>query len=1579
MFRSHSLSRALSLLIFLVNFRPKISRVLIVATALCYSITGYSLSQSPKFKSEPVDTGVYNELYEYNIETAGSGNLTTEIILSSGKPPAGVILEDLGNRTAKLFGVPQETGAFPIELTVRDVADPSNADTQAFELNISKATALVYLSDLTTVYTGNPVIVTALTDPEDLDLEITYDGVSDPPADAGDYKVLAEVQDINYKGSASSDLSIAKSEAKVTLSDLTQTYTGNPLVPTATTDPEGLDVDFTFNGSSERPVNAGTYEVTATVDDPNYEGSASGTFTITKASASVVLSDLNKPYNGNPQAPSVTTEPENLNVDLTFNGSSEKPVNTGTYEVTATINDTNYKGTATNNFTISKGTATVILSDLNKPYNGNPQSPTVKTEPEGLSYTITFDGSEEAPSAVGNYAVEVIINDTNYEGSANETFTISNSEATITLSAMTQTYTGSQLLPTATTDPPDLAVKFTFDGVSTAPTNAGSYALVATIDDPDYSGSASGTFKIEKAEAKITLTDLNKKYTGSPQSPTVTTEPQGLSYNITYNGSEEEPTAVGSYAVEVTITDPNHQGFASGTFTISSNEGSVTLTEMVQTYTGDPLEPKATTDPPNLKVNFTFDGSANRPTNAGSYEVVATIDDPDYSGSATGTFVIEKAAATIEFSDLNKTYTGNPQSPTVTTVPNGLSFDLTFNGSPEEPSAEGEYTVVATITDTNYSGTASAVFVISAATTEANIILSEMQTTYTGSPQSPTVTTDPPDLNVDLTFDGSSTPPTNAGSYFVEANINEPEYSGSASGTFIIKSAEADIAIAGLNQNFDGTPKAVSVTTDPVGIDVKITYSGSANAPTEPGSYLVKVSIADNNYTGSASGTLIINGPPTTSEISDVVVNEDAATYKINLKQYFDDVEDTDDQLNYSVENNTNAALFSSTMVNDSKVLLLAFAADMNGSAHITVRATDTQGLYVDDQFSVTINAVQDDPYFITTPVKGILQGERYTYNAEAADPDQNDVLTYNKIFAPDWLTFTDNGDGKGVLTGVPGFDDVGNHTISLEVKDDHGNSATQSFTIRVVQSNAPPFFTSTPIREVNQDQLYRYNVKAEDPNGDEIAITASALPGWLTLTASGNGEANLKGTPANENTGDHEIVLRVTDIFGSFEEQSFTITVHNINDAPTFVSEPITRASLNNIYSYEIKTADIDKEDTRTISATELPDWLNLEDQGNGTAYLSGTAPAESPGSKYNLALVVKDEHEAHSRQNFTLTVNTPPEIQDISILIKEDSIWQVNLGAIIAGYSDQEGDEVMKIKVETLPGIGAKLMWRGEPVTPGIEIPVTDNQIQALKYIPPQDESGTDVFQWSAYDGYDWSEKQANASIRIEPVNDKPVLSNLESTPLAYSQRDPGVAITQTAIINDVDNSHMTGATVKIHEGYVQGKDMLSYNNAMNANISGEFDRAEGLMILSGEDTRSNYEIALSNILFSSTEIGETAIIEKAIRFTVTDGVDSSEPVERTVRIAEVLPDLDIVNAFTPNNDAVNDLWDFVNLEFYSSIDIKVYDQDGTSVFNCSEIDCTWDGTSNGKELPAGQYFYTINLNDGKRKYKGIVNILK
>jgi gliding motility-associated-like protein len=66
-------------------------------------------------------------------------------------------------------------------------------------------------------------------------------------------------------------------------------------------------------------------------------------------------------------------------------------------------------------------------------------------------------------------------------------------------------------------------------------------------------------------------------------------------------------------------------------------------------------------------------------------------------------------------------------------------------------------------------------------------------------------------------------------------------------------------------------------------------------------------------------------------------------------------------------------------------------------------------------------------------------------------------------------------------------------------------------------------------------------------------------------------------------------------------------------------------------------------------------------------------------------------------------------------------------------------------------------------------------------------------------------------------------------------------------------------------------------------------------------------------------------------------------------------------VPNAFTPNNDGVNDRWHIVLQGLVRNIRISVFDRWGAEVFTSSNVNTTWDGTFSGRSL-SGTFAYII-----------------
>jgi len=144
------------------------------------------------------------------------------------------------------------------------------------------------------------------------------------------------------------------------------------------------------------------------------------------------------------------------------------------------------------------------------------------------------------------------------------------------------------------------------------------------------------------------------------------------------------------------------------------------------------------------------------------------------------------------------------------------------------------------------------------------------------------------------------------------------------------------------------------------------------------------------------------------------------------------------------------------------------------------------------------------------------------------------------------------------------------------------------------------------------------------------------------------------------------------------------------------------------------------------------------------------------------------------------------------------------------------------------------------------------------------------------------------ATRDVSIFPPNIPPVLSNIESTTLSYSEDDGPIAITSSIAISDSDDITVDSANVIISGNYVQGEDELAFSNT--ASIISSWNPATGTLTLTGTASISDYETALRSVTYENTVTSLPSTIQRTISFSVHDGDDPSNTQSRDVAVSGV-----------------------------------------------------------------------------------------
>lgn len=598
-----------------------------------------------------------------------------------------------------------------------------------------------------------------------------------------------------------------------------------------------------------------------------------------------------------------------------------------------------------------------------------------------------------------------------------------------------------------------------------------------------------------------------------------------------------------------------------------------------------------------------------------------------------------------------------------------------------------------------------------------------------------------------------------------------------------------------------------------------------------------------------------------------------------------------------------------------------------------------------------------------------------YQYFNDEEDPDMDLVFEVNNT-APE---IADPQISGQTLTISFIENQSGTAFITVRCTDTKGAFVEHDLQLIVQPVNDPPVFESTPATNAEQDALYEYAIVTSDIEDNDRTITLAAGPSWILMEDNGDGTAMLSGSPSNDDLGDHDIEVRVTEtLSGLFEDQFFTINVSNVNDTPRFVSNPPLEVAIGEKYEYQIEISDPDPNDSFTviIDNTTLPSWLVFN---TTTLTLEGFPSAGSAGVYENIKLIVWDEAGATSEQVFSITVITPNTAPTITggyaETINEDESLTFSASSFKDRFQDTDGGDTLSFIIIT------ELPMDGVLTVGGQEINANDtiytNEINSMVFTPSEDFFGENFFLWKASDGKSVSINEGRVTVDILEVEDPPRITNMETTDILYNFGDFYVQITETAEVTEVDIHRIESATFAITNNYNQAQDSLSID--VFDGITSIWNDTTGVLTITGIKSDQIYQQIVRSLIYTNQKRFAPSIQTRTVEIVVFDGQFGSEPVRRNIDFEDTFVELFIPSGFTPDGSYPNDTWEIDNIQDHNDAIIRVYSREGNLVYESIGQYKEWDGTYKGNYVKPGVYYYTIEIRKFERKYSGSISVLR
>ncbi|WP_405326018.1 Ig-like domain-containing protein [Leeuwenhoekiella sp. LLG6367-2.1] len=600
-----------------------------------------------------------------------------------------------------------------------------------------------------------------------------------------------------------------------------------------------------------------------------------------------------------------------------------------------------------------------------------------------------------------------------------------------------------------------------------------------------------------------------------------------------------------------------------------------------------------------------------------------------------------------------------------------------------------------------------------------------------------------------------------------------------------------------------------------------------------------------------------------------------------------------------------------------------------DGTYDVVVTVTDDAGNTAND---ATVDEITIDTVAPTVPTVDELVANTSTPTITGTldSADDISVIVNGVTYTEGDGDLVDNGDGTWELV-IPVGNEIpdGTYDVDVTVTDAAGNTANDATVdeITIDTSNVNQPIAPTVTSQVTSDSTPL--IMGTATSGDMLTVSVNGFTyqeGDGDLVDNGNDTWSLTIPTGNEiPQGTYDVVATATNSFGNSNSDSTS------DELIVRVETPIGDANQSFCASDNPTLTDI-------VLNTSDVKWYA---QASGGVALDPNSELLN-GTTYYAALVV-NSLESTERFGVTVTLTQPVQATldasvDVGCLGSEitytteagmvDYFWTVSTGGrIVSGGTDSDNS--------------ITVIWEAEG-TQNVNVNYLSNDACL-------------------------TETSADVDLLIAACSDLTIAKTVDNI-------NPAIGEQIVYTITVTNSGQVALSDIQVEERLPSGLDFEGFNTT-----SGDYNNTTGIWEIPA--IAANETVTLT-VTVSVLDTGSYLNIARIL---------SSNPVDADLdnNAAELQIDPDclmVFNEFSPNGDGMNDVFTIRCIEQYPNNKVQIFNRTGQLVFTANGYLNTWNGDSNvsssiqkSSGLPAGTYYYVLEINDGARALTGWVYIAR